>query len=74
MNPISRVLLCGAAVSFLSVAAATAQPSAPEEVQPLLIGSAVPDAEITSLEGESVSLRDVVANEPTLLIFYRGGW
>jgi hypothetical protein len=63
-------LLCGA---FATTAMAT-EPTAPDQVRPLLIGSALPDVEITNLDGESAPLADVVLGSPTLLVFYRGGW
>jgi peroxiredoxin len=50
------------------------EPTAPDQVRPLLIGSALPDVEITNLDGESAPLADVVLGSPTLLVFYRGGW
>lgn len=45
-----------------------------EEVCPLLIGEKVPETEITSAEGKSGLLTEMVAKQPTILLFYRGGW
>lgn len=71
----SRIpMTCAVAAMLCGAVAANAQPAAPDQVQPLLIGSALPDAQITNLDGESVPLADVVLGGPTLLIFYRGGW
>ncbi|AWL13349.1 Peroxiredoxin [Saliniradius amylolyticus] len=47
---------------------------APEHVSPLLNGQTVPDANLTTLTGAEVSLRDVVQQKPTVILFYRGGW
>lgn len=38
------------------------------------VGSAVPDVSATDLNGETVSLTELAAKGPTLLVFYRGGW
>lgn len=71
------------AAATLAVALATAPtalaappaaaPSA-KEVQPLLIGSEVPAVTLADLDGKPIELRELVALQPTVLIFYRGGW
>lgn len=48
-------------------------PSA-SEVNPVLTGTMVPDVSLTSTEGERLQLRQLIADNPTVLIFYRGGW
>jgi hypothetical protein len=71
----NRILTACVLAGILSAAfMANAEPTAPDQVQPLLIGSPLPDVAITNLDGESVSLADVILGSPTLLIFYRGGW
>lgn len=59
----------------LTAYAESAEPakSAPE-VRPLLIGAAVPDVSVRTAKGDTVSLKSVVTEKPTVLIFYRGGW
>jgi len=37
-------------------------------------GDAIPDVAVKSRDGESVSLKDLVKQQPTVFIFYRGGW
>lgn len=74
---IASALLCISPFSLF--AADTAAPvsaiaKAPTEVHPLLLGSAVPDVTLNALDGKAVSLREVVAGKPALLVFYRGGW
>ena len=59
---------------LLPVAQAAEIFDAPERVQPLLIGSSVPDVIVRSVDGQDVRLREAVAGKPTALIFYRGGW
>jgi len=48
--------------------------AAAEDVTPLEAGDTVPDVEVSNLDGETVKLRDALASQPTVLIFYRGGW
>lgn len=45
-----------------------------EEICPLLIGEKIPETVITSLENKEVSLVELVKKQPTILLFYRGGW
>jgi peroxiredoxin len=51
-----------------------AVPSNAEDVCPLKPGMNVPDIRLASVEGDMVSLPEVCAEQPTILIFYRGGW
>jgi len=39
-----------------------------------LVGEQAPDAQVTNLKGETVSLQSILSEKPTVLIFYRGGW
>jgi peroxiredoxin len=45
-----------------------------EDIAPLLIGEQIPAAEITTLDGESVVLTDLLSGKKSILLFYRGGW
>jgi len=40
----------------------------------LKAGDSVPDVKLRTEEGNEVSLRKLVSEKPTVLIFYRGGW
>ena len=40
----------------------------------LKAGDAIPDVSLRTEENQAVSLRKLVAEKPTVLIFYRGGW
>jgi peroxiredoxin len=40
----------------------------------LKVGDAIPDVKLRTEENEEVSLRKLVSEKPTVLIFYRGGW
>ena len=53
---------------------ATVQARSANEVQPILIGSKVPDAKLKDQTGNDVSLHDIIANKNTAVIFYRGSW
>ena len=60
--------LCGFAVGKDSVATSA------EEICPLLPGMEVPDVELVTTDGKSFSLKSETASQPSILIFYRGGW
>lgn len=49
-------------------------PDAATDVHPILINSIIPDVSVKTIEGRTTALKDIVAEQPTLLIFYRGGW
>ncbi|WP_215225448.1 peroxiredoxin-like family protein [Echinicola shivajiensis] len=49
-------------------------PADPTDISPLLIGEQIPESKVKDTEGNEKSLNDIVAEKPTLLIFYRGGW
>lgn len=70
------VSLALAVASWLpSSAAATGEiASRPEEIQPILIGAPVPEVTVETVEGEEIDLAAAVRSQPTVLIFYRGGW
>lgn len=45
-----------------------------EDISPLLIGEIVPSVKVTSINGISESLVDIVARQRSVVIIYRGGW
>jgi len=49
-------------------------PTNPEDISPLLIGESIPNAILQDANGETVRLEDVLSTQPTVLVFYRGGW
>jgi peroxiredoxin len=58
-------------------AGAPAQPPVPDaagKVTPLAVGSKVPKVNVKTIEGKSIALPKLLAAQPTVLIFYRGGW
>ena len=44
------------------------------EICPLNIGSEVPSAIITSLDNKKVDVKSITSSQPTVIVFYRGGW
>ncbi|MEM7672483.1 MAG: peroxiredoxin-like family protein [Verrucomicrobiota bacterium] len=72
MNPLSRLLpllLLASASQLLAEV-----PQNAEDASPLEKGAQVPAVSVKTLDGESVALNDLVSEQPTVLIFYRGGW
>jgi peroxiredoxin len=49
-------------------------PAKPEDVSPLLIGENIPAIHMPDAMGNDFDLNSAIARQPTLLIFYRGGW
>ncbi|UCD38860.1 MAG: hypothetical protein JSW54_05105 [Fidelibacterota bacterium] len=49
-------------------------PDDAEDICPILIGRSIPHVRLSTSEGESINLHEVIHGRPTVLIFYRGGW
>ena len=49
-------------------------PDSAMDINPLLIGSSIPDSILLTVDGEEFDLNAEIAGKPTVLIFYRGGW
>lgn len=49
-------------------------PEKPEDISPLLIGETIPMATLSDASGKNFNLNKAIAQKPTILIFYRGGW
>ncbi len=45
-----------------------------EEVNPVLISSTIPDVSVKNTDGKNLNLIDIVKDQPTIFVFYRGGW
>ncbi len=45
-----------------------------DEVHPILVGMKVPDVTLTEVDGKPVRLYSFLEKNPTVLVFYRGGW
>ena len=62
---------------FLLAASASLLSAVPEDAvdaKPLETGAQIPSVMVKAASGESLDIKDVVAEKPTVLIFYRGGW
>ena len=67
------LFLC--AVSFASQALDRSQiANNAEDVTPLLIGQSAPNTTLKTVDDAPVSLKALTMQQPTVLIFYRGGW
>jgi peroxiredoxin len=49
-------------------------PNNAEDICPILIGQSLPKLILRSQDNELVNLNSVIAEKPTLLVFFRGGW
>ena len=67
-------LLGGIGSAFAADSTAGQVASSASEARPLEVGSKIPAASLLTADGRPFSLRDAVAKQPTVLIFYRGGW
>lgn len=45
-----------------------------ETTHPLGVGDQVPDATLTTPAGKQMSFKSIYRDQPTVLVFYRGGW
>ena len=63
-----------ASANAATAAPAAAWPQSDRAVAPLLLGNALPDVELRTLEGAPIALKDAVGGKPAALVFYRGGW
>ncbi|WFB37297.1 peroxiredoxin-like family protein [Kiritimatiellota bacterium B12222] len=70
MKQLIFLLLLPFAFSILSAEVV----SKAEDAQVIEAGSDVPNPKVTTMEGESVMLDELLNGEPTVLVFYRGGW
>ncbi|MBY0425150.1 MAG: AhpC/TSA family protein, partial [Cytophagales bacterium] len=59
---------------WFTILSGFSQPNSPQEVKPLHVGDSIPNINIKDLNENSVSLRDLIRERPTVIIFYRGGW
>lgn len=49
-------------------------PQKAEDISPLLVGEKIPMAMMMNQKGKMVDLNKMIAEKPTILVFYRGGW
>ncbi|TVR52117.1 MAG: hypothetical protein EA425_05625 [Puniceicoccaceae bacterium] len=68
MHPTQRLAFT---LVFAAAATLTAVAETPRPLQP---GASLPNVAVTTEKGDSVRLHNLVADKPTALVFYRGGW
>ncbi|MCH2448570.1 MAG: AhpC/TSA family protein [Gracilimonas sp.] len=70
------LLFAGVLISLYFFNSALAQDYAQnaKEVNPLLISSEIPDVKLKNMDDETVRLKELVSQKPSILVFYRGGW
>jgi len=62
-------------LTYLKDSTTTQQyPAQPDDISPLLIGEHIPAVKIPAANGKIFDLNAGIAQKPTILIFYRGGW
>ena len=83
MNILATTAQLGLGAVFLLggiVAASAAETTAGQvassaaEARPLSVGSVIPPVSLLTADNQPFALREAVAKQPTVLIFYRGGW
>jgi peroxiredoxin len=76
LSPAIAMLLFAFICSCMQLNAQTASgiPAKPEEISPLLIGEKIPSVQVPDATGNTFDLNAAIAKQPTILIFYRGGW
>lgn len=72
INKITTSLLL--TVTLLLPAFLIGAPDKPTEVNPVEVGSTVPDVALDKADGSEIQLRELVAEKDTVIIFYRGSW
>lgn len=62
-------------ILYLTINDTIAQvPAKAEDISPLLISEKIPDVGLKTIEGESVTLTNIIREKRSVLLFYRGGW
>ncbi|RNC79895.1 MAG: AhpC/TSA family protein [Balneola sp.] len=72
--PSQLLLLTILSLLLSSSSIAQTIPDSPTKVNPILINSTIPDVSLKNIDGEDVNLRELAAQQPTMIVFYRGGW
>lgn len=72
---IAKTLLLAAIMLAGAGSAALAQlPATANDVHPLLVGTKVPAVTVQDTDGKQVPTTRIFSKQPTVLVFYRGGW
>ena len=57
-----------------SLAHAAEPAPAAKSIRQIQVGDPLPTATLRTVDDQAVGLRELVAEKPAVLIFYRGGW
>lgn len=68
-----KLLLLLISIFSFSVAQAQLAPTA-DKVCPLLVGAEIPSITLTDINGRKVNIQKLVKEQPSIIVFYRGGW
>lgn len=49
-------------------------PKKAKDINPLLIGEKIPTAKLQDVEGKIIDFNHFIAQKPSVVVFYRGGW
>lgn len=72
--PHSKLKLFIALAAALPLFAFAKVPQQPSEVNPIEVGSHIPNVKITAADGSGVRLHNLVGEQKTVIVFYRGSW
>lgn len=67
------LIVACAALALSEQKSGAVAPSA-EEAKPLAVGAELPDIEVKTAAGETVKLREALAEKAAVIVFYRGHW
>lgn len=62
------------AFSLFTFSAQAEVPNDARQVNPVEVGATAPDVPLLRADGKTVRLHKLVAGQPAVLVFYRGGW
>ncbi|MGB0133319.1 peroxiredoxin-like family protein [Dokdonella sp.] len=69
-----RMILASCMLFSASAMAAGTLADSADAVCPILLGSAMPDVAMQTIDGKPTTLKQQVDGQPAILVFYRGGW
>ena len=66
--------LAAGAVFGAGLANTSEVPQRAEDAKPLKTGVKAPEVNLTSTDGKSTALKQILGGKPSIVVFYRGGW
>lgn len=74
---LTRLAVAGAGVLVAGAAVAVWMDEVPkraEDAKPLPVGKMIPDAKVIGMDGKETTTKAIAEMQPTVFVFYRGGW